>query len=64
MLIFTSKGMLPAASLTYTTGSVENENEFTTWEEWRDETDEIVKRNAHVRLKRGQEITLEQGKIG
>lgn len=62
--VWTSKGLIPAAELTYTTGEVDNDNEHTTWEEWRDHTGEIVKRNAHVRLKRGVELNVELGAVG
>ena len=43
-LIFTSKGLLPVDSLTYSEGGIDNENEHTTWQEWRDGSGEIVKR--------------------
>ena len=62
--IWTSKGFMPADALTYSTGEVNNDNEHTTWEEWRDATGEIVKRNVHVRMKQGVEITAELGAIG
>lgn len=63
-LIFTSKGLLPADTLAYSEGGFDDENETTTWQEWRDATGEIVKRNAHVRLKRGVELQAEIGSIG
>jgi hypothetical protein len=62
--VWTSKGLVPAAELTFTTGEVDNDNEHTTWEEWTDHTGEVVKRNVHVRLKRGMETALELGDIG
>lgn len=62
--VWTSKGLIPANELAYTTGGSENENEHTTWEEWRDHTGEIVKRNVHVRLKKGHDFTIDQGALG
>ena len=62
--IFTSKGYMDEAELTFTTGGVDNDNENTTWEEWRDSTGEIVKRGVHVRLKKGVEVTAELGTLG
>ena len=62
--IWTSKGFITAHQLTHTTGEIDNENEHTTWEEWRDSTGEIVKRNVHVRLKKGSEFVIEQGTVG
>lgn len=62
--VWTTKGLIPAAELTFTAGEIDNENEHTTWEEWRDHTGEIVKRNVHVRLKQGVEMTMELGAIG
>ena len=62
--VWTTKGLIPAAELAFTTGEVDNDNEHTTWEEWRDHTGDIVKRNVHVRLKKGVEITAELGAIG
>lgn len=61
--IWTSKGFLDDATLTFTTGGVDNDNECTTWEEWRDATGEIVKRNVHVALKKGVEMRLELGEV-
>lgn len=52
-LIFTSRGMLPVADLTFSEGGVDNENECTTWQEWRAADGEIVKRAVQVRLKKG-----------
>lgn len=62
--IWTNRGYMDEAELTFSTGEVDNENERTTWEEWRDHTGEIVKRNVHVRLKKGVEMTMELGAIG
>jgi len=45
--------MLPVADLTFSEGGVDNENECTTWQEWRAADGEIVKRAVQVRLKKG-----------
>ena len=50
MEIETSKGMVEESLLVKTEGGFENDVERTTWEEWRLDG-ELVKRNAHVRLK-------------
>lgn len=63
-LIFTSKGLLPVDSLTYSEGGIDNENEHTTWQEWRDGSGEIVKRAVQVRIKRGVELQTEIGSFG
>jgi hypothetical protein len=62
--ILTSRGMMPVSALAYTEGGMENDNEKTTWQEWRAIDGEIVKRNVNVTLKRGLETLMEQGKIG
>lgn len=62
--IFTIKGYMDKDDLTLSTGEIDNENEHTTFEEWRDHTGEIVKRNVHVTLKRGVEMKMELGDIG
>lgn len=62
--IFTSKGLMPLDKLTFSTGDMENDVERTTWEEWRDDTGEVVKRNVHVTLKTGVEMKLELGVLG
>jgi len=43
--------MMDEALLDRTEGSLDNENEFTTWTEWR-LAGKIVKRSAHVTLKK------------
>lgn len=48
--IWTSKGWMDEALLVKTVGGFENENECTTWQEWR-LGDEIVKRAAQINLK-------------
>ena len=62
--IFTIKGYMDEDDLTFSTGEIDNENEHTTFEEWRDHAGEVVKRNVHVRLKRGVEMKMELGAIG
>ena len=62
--VWTIYGLMPKAELTFSTGEVENENEHTTWEEWRDCKGTIVKRGVHVRLKRGVEIAARLGRLG
>lgn len=50
-LITTTKGLMEDSQLEKREGSVDNENEFTTWVEyWLD--GELVHRSAHVRLKK------------
>ena len=43
--------MVEESLLEKTEGCLDDENEYTTWQEWRLE-DKIVKRSAHVRLKK------------
>ncbi len=62
-LIWTSKGNLPIASLTYRHEWIDNENETTLVEEYR-LGDEIVKRSVHVHLKKGVAALAGIGKIG
>lgn len=50
MLITTIKGIMDDAILERKEGSVDNDNEFTTWVEYWHEG-EIVHRSVHVRLK-------------
>lgn len=62
--IFTSKGLMPLDKLTFSTGGIDNDVERTTWEEWRDDTGEVVKRNVHVTLKTGVDLSVELGVLG
>jgi len=63
-MIETSRGMLDEACLVKTEGGFENDDEHTTWEEWRLDG-ELVKRNAHVRLKKWPEFAQSQaGTLG
>lgn len=50
MLITTTKGIMDDAVLERKEGSVDNENELTTWVEYWHEN-ELVHRSVHVRLK-------------
>lgn len=50
-MIFTTKGMLDEDTLVKTDGGIDNDNECTTWQEWRLDG-EIVKRDLQVRLKK------------
>lgn len=52
-LIHTTKGDLEESTLIKTEGQIDNENEFTTWVEYRlPDSDEIIHRSAHVTLKK------------
>jgi hypothetical protein len=54
-LVTTTKGEMDEALLAKKEGSVDNDNEFTTWVEyWLD--GELVHRSAHVQLKKS--VTL------
>lgn len=50
-LITTTKGLMDETLLEKLEGSVDNENEFTTWVEYWHEG-ELVHRSAHVTLKK------------
>ena len=51
MIVTTTKGEMDDSLLEHRSGQVDNENEFTTWEEyWLD--GELVHRSAHVTLKK------------
>jgi len=50
-LILTSKGMLEESTLVKSEGKLDNDNECTTWQEWR-LGDEIVKRDVQMKLKK------------
>jgi len=51
MLISTTKGLMDEALLIKSEGVVDNEDEFTTWTEYRLDG-EIVHRSAHVTMKK------------
>jgi hypothetical protein len=57
MLVTTTKGEMDDSLLVKKEGSVDNENEYTTWVEyWLD--DEIVHRSVHVTLKKSPLMDL------
>ena len=56
-IIQTTKGDFEEAVLVKKEGIVDNENEYTTWVEYRlPNSDEIIHRSAHVTLKRSPGI--------
>ena len=56
MLVTTTKGEMDDSLLVKREGTVDNDNELTTWVEyWLDE--ELVHRSAHVRLKKTVTLT-------
>ena len=63
MLISTTKGPMDEALLIKSEGVVDNENELTTWTEYRLDG-EIVHRSAHVTLKRVPSMSGEIQGIG
>ena len=57
MLITTTKGVMDDSLLVKKEGSIDNDNEYTTWVEyWLDE--ELVHRSAHVTLKTSPFVDL------
>jgi hypothetical protein len=64
MAITTTKGDMDEALLEKSEGFVDNDNEYTTWVEYRFEG-EVVHRSVHVRLKKGLATLLtEAGLLG
>jgi negative regulator of sigma E activity len=59
-LIYTTKGYLEDSLLAKTEGEVDNDNERTTWTEYRLE-DEVVRRDVHVHLKLGLDLASAVG---
>ena len=60
MIVTTTKGKMDDSLLEKREGSVDNDNENTTWVEyWL--ADELVHRSAHVRLKKAMVSTSEAG---
>jgi hypothetical protein len=58
MIVTTTKGDMDDSLLEMREGSVDNDNETTTWVEyWMDE--ELVHRSAHVRLKKSVSLSAE-----
>ena len=57
MIVTTTKGEMDDSLLVKKEGSIDNENEYTTWVEyWLD--DELVHRSAHVTLKKSPFMDL------
>lgn len=54
-LITTTKGMMDESELRKVTGSLDNDNEYTTWQEYY-LGDELVHRSVQVNLKRGADV--------
>lgn len=48
-------GLMDETLFTKTEGVVDNDDEYTTWVEYRDNTGQIVHRSAHVTLKKWPE---------
>ena len=52
-MITTTKGMMDGTLLVKTTGEIDNENEHTTWVEYREPgSDEIIHRSVNIVLKK------------
>lgn len=62
-LVNTTKGQMDEALLEKKEGSIDNENEFTTWVEYWHEG-ELVHRSAHVTLKKVPPLFAEAASIG
>lgn len=63
MIIETTHGPLPEENLRKVEGSLDDDNEFTTWQEYYLGS-ELVHRSAQVNLKRGAEVGALLGSIG
>lgn len=62
MNITTTKGDLDSSLLTHRSGTIDNDIELTTWEEyWLD--GELVHRSAHVTLKKSPSLFAEAASI-
>jgi hypothetical protein len=61
--IFTIRGMMDEAELTYHRIITDNDNEYTVREEWRDADGVEVKSNAHTTIKRGLFTIPQQGGV-
>ena len=59
-MIPTTKGEMDESLLRRVDGSLDNDNEFTTWVEYY-LGDELVHRSVHVALKQGHEYQVELG---
>lgn len=63
MQITTTKGLMDESLLEKREGSVDNDNEYTTWVEyWLD--GELVHRSVHVTLKHSISLSAEAASIG
>lgn len=63
MIITTTKGEMDDSLLVKKEGTIDNENEYTTWVEyWLDE--ELVHRSAHVTLKKSPFSDLFAASLG
>lgn len=63
MLITTTKGLMDESLLVKKTGGIDNDDELTTWVEYRLDG-ELVHRSAHVTLKKTPAMFGEAAKIG
>jgi len=63
MLITTTKGLMDDSLLVKKTGGIDNDNEHTTWVEYRLDG-ELVHRSAHVTLKKSPAMFGVAAKIG
>ena len=59
-MINTTKGMIEESMLARTVGFEDRPNEFVVWVEWR-LGEELVRRDAHVILKKGEVAQAEAG---
>jgi len=63
MLITTTKGAMEESLLEKREGTIDNDNELTTWVEYRD-AGELVHRSAHVTLKKSFSPFVEVAPLG
>lgn len=62
-LIFTTRGAMDEKQLRKVEGSIDNDNEHTTWVEYYLGA-ELVHRSAHIRLKKGVVLDTAAGNLG
>ena len=61
-IIHTTKGDLEETTLVKSEGTIDNDNELTTWVEYRlPDSDEIIHRSVHVTLKKNVTLNSEMG---
>lgn len=61
-LIHTTQGDIDENLLVKSEGSLDNENEYTTWVEYRRPgSDEIIHRSVHIRLKKNVTLNSQIG---